>query len=156
MEGGVGRSRIILTKDRPSGVKKNCTRIPGDSRMMNAGTLVVKSTGDGRGNWSLNVNVESPQPGSVVREKIKAKRDGTEFEDVPDSVLNKVLELYKKFGNQGASKRAIVKMYRGDGSRHVLAAINTLKTHGCIVFAAPSKTSNMALLKYEKDWDPDE
>jgi hypothetical protein len=91
-----------------------------------------------------------------VREKIKAKRDGTEFEDVPDSVLNKVLELYKKFGNQGASKRAIVKMYRGDGSRHVLAAINTLKTHGCIVFAAPSKTSNMALLKYEKDWDPDE
>jgi len=123
---------------------------------MNAGTLVVKSTGDGKGNWSLNVNVEQPQPGSVIREKIKARKDGTEFEDVPDSVLMKVLDIYKKFGSNGASKRAIVKLYKGDGSRHVLPAIAILKTHKCIVFAAPSKTSNMALLKYEKDWDPDE
>jgi hypothetical protein len=156
IQGGVGRSRIILTKDRPSGVKPNCVRIQGDARLMYAGTLVVKSTGDGLGNWSLTVDVSAPQPGSVVREKIKAKRDGTEYEDVPDAVIRKVLDIYAKFGNNGASKRAVIKLYKGDGSRHVLAAISILKTHRCIVFAAPSKTSNMALLKYEKDWDPDE
>ena len=63
----------------------------GEARMMYAGTLVVKSTGDGKGNWSLNVDVSSPEKGSIVRDRIKSKRDGIEYDDVPRDVIDACL-----------------------------------------------------------------
>ncbi len=157
IQGGVGRSRIILTKDRPSGVKPHCVRIPGDARMMYAGTLIVKSTGDGRGGWSLNVDVTSPEPGSVVKDKLRARREGTEFEDIPREVIDKVLDIYRRIGNAGASKSQIEKAYKGSkGARQVRAAIQILVVNECLEKAGRSGTSNIAPLRYVKDYDPDE
>jgi hypothetical protein len=156
IEGGVGRSRLILTKDRPSGVKPHCVRILGESRMMYAGTLIVKSTGDGRGSWSLNVDVTSPEPGSVVKDRLRAKREGKEYEDVPRDVIDKVLDIYRRIGNAGASKAQIEKAYKGGkGARHVRAAIQILVTNDCLEKAGRSGTSNIAPLRYSKDYDPD-
>ena len=155
--GGVGRSRIILTKDRPGGVKPECVRIQGEARMMYAGTLVVKSTGDGKGNWSLNVDVSSPEKGSIVRDRIKSKRNGTEYDDVPRDVIDKVLDIYRRIGNVGASKAEIEKAYKGiPGASRVRAAIQILVTNKCIEKAGRSGTSNIAPLRYVKDYDPDE
>lgn len=155
VQGGVGRSRIVLTKDRPGGVKPNCVRIEGESRMMYAGTLHVKSTGDGKGNWSLKVDISPPVPGSVVQNR---KQTVSQVEKsngmIPDDVLEQVLAIYKNFGKVGASKRAVENAHKGKGHHYVRDAITILQAHGCIVKAAPSKSSNMAQLRYEEDWDP--
>ena len=125
--------------------------------MMYAGTLVVKSTGDGKGNWSLNVDVSSPEKGSIVRDRIKSKRDGIEYDDVPRDVIDKVLDIYRRMGNVGASKAEIEKAYKGiPGASRVRAAIQILVTNKCIEKAGRSGTSNIAPLRYVKDYDPDE
>lgn len=154
VRGSVGRSRLLLTKDRPGSVKPTCTRIEHEPRIMYAGTLLVKSTSNSRDDgYSLNVEVTAPAPGSVVRAR-RADKKAEESNDIPDEVIEKVLGLYEKCGSNGAPKRAIVSMYRGPGARHVLAAIEILVIHGCLAKAAPSKTSNIAPLRYVKDWDP--
>jgi hypothetical protein len=152
--GGIGKSKIILTKDRPGGVKPECLRIQGESRMMYAGTLVVKSTGDGRGNWSLTVDASVPRPGNEIKSGKQVVKRGESNGEVPDSVLKHVLDLYRNYGKQGASKRAIEDAHKGQGHHHVREAITILQSHGCIVRAAASKSSNMAQLRYEEDWDP--
>jgi hypothetical protein len=43
IRGSTGSSRILLTKDRPGNVKPFCLRKDDEPRMMNAGTMVVKS-----------------------------------------------------------------------------------------------------------------
>lgn len=154
MQGEVGRSRIILTKDRPSGVKPHCVRIEGDARLMYAGTLIVKSTGDGNGNWSLTVDVSAPVAGSVVKDHKQKANKGDSNGEVPDDMLEQVLDIYKGYGKQGASKRAIESDHKGPGHSHVRAAIAILQTYGCIIKASPSKSSNMAQLRYEEDWNP--
>jgi hypothetical protein len=157
VQGGVGRSRIVLTKDRPSGVKPHCVRISSEARMMYAGTLVVKSTGDSNGNWSLNVEVKSPEPGSVVQDRKQALKRGESNGQVPDDILVKVLDIYKRYGKEGTSKREIErvweKLYKS-GHRYVRDAIPMLQVSGCLVKGARSKTSNMAQLRYEEDWNP--
>lgn len=155
VQGGVGKSRIILTKDRPSGVKPYCVRIPGEGRMMNAGTLVVKSTGDGKGNWSLMVDISAPEPGSNTQSRKQAVKKG-ELPDneVPVKVLETVLNIYANHGSQGASKREIENEYKGNqGTGYVRRAITILQANGCLVKGSRSRSSNMAQLRYEKDWD---
>lgn len=156
IRGGVGRSRITLTKDRPGFVKSECTRIERDPTVMNAGTLLVKSTGDKENGFSLRVDVKSPELGSVVRDRAKAKRDGTEFEDIPRDVIDKVLSIYRRIGKAGATKSDIEKAYKGPGARQVRPAIQILVTNSCLVKAGRSGTSNIAPLRYAKDYDPDE
>jgi hypothetical protein len=161
--GSVGRSRILLTKDRPGSVKRECQKIKGEPRMMNAGMLVVKSTTNGKNrnddddddaapDTSLNISIENPVPGSVIRERSQERE--SQDKTVPDEVIEKVLSLYERLGKNGASKRAIEGMYQGHGASKVRVAIDILVAHGCLVKAGPSKTSNMAQLKYAKDWDP--
>jgi hypothetical protein len=156
IRGAVGRSRIILTKDRPGSVKPECVRMDREPRMMYAGTLVIKSTGDKENGWSLNVGIKHPEPGSVVKDRAKAKSDGTEYEDVPRFVIDKVLDIYRRIGKAGAAKTDIEKAYKGTGARHVRAAIQILVTNDCLVKAAKSGSSNIAPLRYAKDYDPDE
>ena len=151
--GSVGHSRVILTKDRPGSVKPHCIKMQGEGRMMYAGTLVVKSTEDSRGGFSLNVEVTAPAPGSVVKVRKENKKEHI-TKDVSDEVLEKVLGLYEKLGNQGASKNTIEGMYQGAGHGQVRAAIAILQVHECLVRAGKSSTSNIAPLRYAKDWDP--
>jgi hypothetical protein len=155
IRGAVGRSRIILTKDRPGSIKPKCVRMDREPRMMYAGTLLVKSTGDEENGWSLNVSIKHPEPGSVVKDRAKAKSDGTEYEDVPRFVIDKVLDIYRRIGKAGAAKTDIEKAYKGTGARHVRAAIQILVTNDCLVKAAKSGSSNIAPLRYAKDYDPD-
>lgn len=156
IRGAVGRSRVILTKDRPGFVKSECVRIDREPTMMYAGTLMVKSTGDKENGYSLQISIKHPEPGSVVKERTKARSDGTEYEDVPRGVIDKVLSIYERIGKAGASKSDIEKAYKGDGARHVRAAIQILVTNKCLVKAGHSGSSNIAPLRYAKDYDPDE
>jgi hypothetical protein len=155
IRGAVGRSRIILTKDRPGFVKAECARIERDPTVMYAGTLVVKSTGDKENGYSLRVDIKHPERGSVVKDRIRARREGTEYEDVPRDVIDKVLDIYRRVGKAGTSKSEIEKAYNGKGARHVRAAIQILVTNNCLVKAGHSGTSNIAPLRYAKDYDPD-
>jgi hypothetical protein len=157
IQGGVGRSRIILTKDRPGGVKPECIKIDKEPRMMKAGDLVVKSTGDGKGNWSLNVDIEPPEHGSVIQDRKQAISRGDTSKTVPDEILVKVLDVYKRYGKDGTSTREIQRVWpklHKSGARYVRDAIHMLQATGCLVKGARSKTSNMAQLRYEEDWDP--
>ena len=156
IRGATGRSRITLTKDRPGFVKRECARIEREPTMMDAGTLLVKSTGDNENGYSLRVDFKHPELGSVVRDRAKARRDGNEYEDVPRGVIDKVLDIYQRIGNAGAAKADIEKAYKGPGARHVRAAIQILVTNRCLVKAGRSGTSNVAPLRYAKDYDPDE
>jgi hypothetical protein len=156
IRGAIGRSKIILTKDRPGFVKSECARLEREPTMMYAGTLVVKSTGDKESGYSLRVDVKHPERGSVVKDRAKARRDGTEYEDVPRFVIDKVLDIYRRIGKAGAAKADIEKAYKGTGARHVRAAIQILVTNDCLVKAAKSGSSNIAPLRYAKDYDPDE
>jgi hypothetical protein len=158
VRGGVGESRLILTKDRPGDIKPRCSRIDNEPRMMYAGKLVVKSTADGplddeETRCSLNVTVANPAPGSVVRARradAKAERDGS----VTEETLERVLAIYKQAGRDGLPKRAVVSLYSGKGHSKVMAAIDILQAHGCIVKAGKSASSNIAPLRYAKAWDP--
>jgi hypothetical protein len=159
--GSVGRSKVILTKDRPGGVKPHCAKIAREPRMMFAGTLVVKSTGDDKGNWSLRVDIVAPEAGSEVKDtKARASRSANGQQpidnDVPTDILKKVLKLYEDCGPQGASKADIERLYKGNGARYVRVAIQILVTRKCLVKAGKSATSNIAPLRYEKDYEPDE
>jgi hypothetical protein len=158
--GGVGRSNVILTKDRPGWVKRHCSKIAREPRMMYAGTLVVKSTGDGKDNWSLRVDVKWPPSGSDApnmngkARTSRVSKDQPIDNEVPVEVLEKVLDLYVKFGSQGASVRKIEEAFKGNhGTGHVRKAIKILYTNGCLAKGSPSRTSNMSQLRYEKDWD---
>jgi hypothetical protein len=152
VRGSTGKSRLLLTKDRPGSVKPQCERIKDEPRMMFAGMLVIKSVGDENAGYDLMVEVTAPLPGSVVREKRKQRE--AESKVVPDDVLEKVLALYKTFGRTGASKAAIEATYRGEGARYVRAAIDVLQAYGCLVKAGKSSSSNIAPLRYAKEWDP--
>ena len=157
MKGHVGCSKIMLTKDRPSGVKPKCERMGKEPHMMNAGLMVVKSTGDDHNGYSLKVSIKHPEPGSVVMDRARLRRDGEEFKDVPRDVINRVLDIYRRIGKAGASKADIEKAYKGmKGASQVRAAIQILITNKCIVKAGHSGSSNIAPLRYEKDYDPDE
>jgi hypothetical protein len=155
IRGATGRSRIILTKDRPGGVKPECVRMR-EPRMMDAGMLIIKSTGDKQNGHSLRVSVKHPEPGSVVRDRVRIKRDGTQYEDVPREVIDKVLDIYRRVGKAGTSKAEIVKAYRGKGASQVHPAIQILVTNKCLVKAGHSGSSNIAPLRYAKDYNPDE
>jgi hypothetical protein len=155
MRGAVGRSRIILTKDRPGFVKSECARIDRDPTTMYAGTLVVKSTGDKENGYSLCVDVKHPEPGSVVKDRARLRREGTENDDIPREVIDKVLDIYRRIGKAGASKAQIEAAYKGKGHSQVRAAIQILVTNNCLVKAGRSGTSNIAPLRYAKDYDPD-
>jgi hypothetical protein len=155
IRGAVGRSRIILTKDRPGFVKSECARIERDPTVMYAGTLVVKSTGDKENGFSLRVDVKHPERGSVVKDRANARREGTEYEDVPRAVIDKVLDIYRRVGKTGAAKADIEKAYKGAGARHVRAAIQILVVNNCLVKAGQSGSSNIAPLRYAKDYNPD-
>jgi hypothetical protein len=152
VRGGVGKSRLILTKDRPGSIKPTCTRLDKEPRMMYAGMLVVKSVGDEHDGYDLMVEVTAPAPGSVVASRKPEKQSVGKY--VPDDVIDKVIGLYRKLGRNGASKNQIESMYRGDGARYVRAAIDIALLHGCIAIAGKSSSSNMAPLRYVKDWDP--
>jgi len=156
IRGSVGVSRVILTKDRPGSIKPECVRMDHEPRMMNAGTLVVKSTGDNEHGYSLRVDVKHPEPGSVVKDRQRLRRDGKENEDIPREVIEKVLKIYQRIGNAGAPKKYIEDAYQGKGKSQVRAAIQILITSKCIVKAGKSGSSNMAPLRYAKDYDPDE
>jgi hypothetical protein len=159
--GGAGRSNVILTKDRPGWVKRHCSKIAHEPRMMFAGSMVVKSTGDGKDNWSLRVDIKYPPQGSDApnlngkARTSRTNKDRIVDNEVPVEVLETVLDIYAKCGVQGASKNEIQRLYKGNhGTGHVRTAIAILYTNGCLVKAAPSKSSNFAPLRYEKDWDP--
>jgi hypothetical protein len=157
IRGAVGRSKIILTKDRPGFVKSECARIEREPTMMYAGTLIVKSTGDKEHGYSLRVDIKHPEPGSVVKDRLRAKREGTEYEDITREVIDKVLDIYQRIGKAGASKADIERAYKGNkGASQVRAAIQILVTNKCLVKAGRSGTSNIAPLRYAKDYDPDE
>jgi hypothetical protein len=125
--------------------------------MMYAGTLIVKSTGDKEHGYSLRVDIKHPEPGSVVKDRLRAKREGTEYEDITREVIDKVLDIYQRIGKAGASKADIERAYKGNkGASQVRAAIQILVTNKCLVKAGRSGTSNIAPLRYAKDYDPDE
>jgi hypothetical protein len=152
VRGGTGKSRLILTKDRPGTIKPTCTRLDKEPRMMYAGMLVVKSVGDEDTGYDLMVEITAPAPGSVVSTRKAEKQSAGKY--VPDDVIEKVISLYRKLGRNGASKNQIESMYHGDGARHVRAAIDLAVLHGCLAIAGRSGSSSIAPLRYVKDWDP--
>ena len=113
--------------------------------MMYAGTLSVKSSGSDEEGWSLMVEVIPPHPeteSSIIVNGSKIQID----------LIIKVVDLYKEYGNVGTSKNIIEKECKGVSTTKVRAAIDVAVAHGCLVRAARTQTSNVAPLRYKKDW----
>jgi len=145
VRGSNGKSELILTKDRPGGVKPSCAVIDNEARMMHAGTLTVKSHGNEDDGWELSVEIIPPRQAEDNFVMVNGRKISVE-------VIEQVIEMYKASGPKGTSKKSIEDAYKGPGARQVRGAIEVAKAYGCIVPASRSQTSNIAPLRYAKDW----
>jgi hypothetical protein len=156
MQGAVGRSRIILTKDRPSGVKPQCVRIQGEARMMYPGPLVFKPTEIAKDDCSSSLEMSCPQKrAGVVRDRIRAKRV-VRREMFRATLQTNVVDKYSGFVIASTAKSDIMNGCGGNGAAHVRSVIEILVTNKCLEKAGRSGTSNISPLRYVKDYDPDE
>lgn len=141
VRGGEGRSRIILTKDRPGGVKPFC--VPGKSPLMRyAGTLSVKSVGDGPG--ELRVEITAPQP----RES-DARGDVAEL---PGWLLERVSRAFEDAGASGRSKTAVRNQWEGDGKKLVFAAVEQLESGERPYLVPGEKSTSGSKLVSRRPW----
>jgi hypothetical protein len=146
VQGGQGKSELILTKDRPGGVKPSCSTITNEARMMYAGTLHVKSSGSEDDGWSLQVDIAPPHPEAENHVMVNGSR-------VQVELIERILELYKDYGVTGVSKNIIEKECRGVSTVKIRAAIEVARAHGCLVFAKRTQTSKTMPLRYQKSWN---
>lgn len=127
--GEEGASRLVLTKDRPSGIKAECGRTK-DPAMRYAGMLTVKSAGDSPGD--LLIDVIPPQP-----EEDTARRDDAQ---VPEDLLEKISRRYENdAGEDGLAPSTLRDAWEGPGKKKVMMGAGILKEKG---YLAPGKAAS--------------
>jgi hypothetical protein len=138
VRGGEGATKLILTKDRPGGVKPECGRMK-DPAMRYAGMMTVKSSGDGPG--ELMVSVIPPQP-----------TDGEDSgeSEIPDEVFGAVLDVFADAEPHGRSKTTVRDQWKGKNKTLVMPAIEVLENKGYLVEGA--KTTRGYKLRVGRPW----
>jgi hypothetical protein len=145
IRGGNGKSKLFLVKDRPGSIKPTCIPTDDPGRMY-AGMLSVKSNGDGDSGWNLNIDIIPPHPAPDNFVMLNGMK-------IAVTLIDKILELYKDHGKEGASKATIESECKGNGTRYIRAAIDIAKSHGCLVPAEQSRYSHTKPLQFKKSWD---